>query len=120
MANFAPVNPEIIIWARNYHNLSQEALADKADVHVNQIIKWEDAQTKPTFNQAKKLASVLNLPFGYLFLSEPPTLETPLPDLRRRTTRPLTISPNFRDMLYAAFDRFDWYKEYLEANDALT
>jgi Zn-dependent peptidase ImmA (M78 family)/transcriptional regulator with XRE-family HTH domain len=119
MASLAPVNPDIIIWARKYHNLSQEGLAEKAGVHVNQIVKWEGAQTKPTFNQAKKLASVLNLPFGYLFLSDPPTLETPLPDLRRRTSKPLMISPNFRDMLYAAFDRFDWYKEYLEANDAL-
>jgi Zn-dependent peptidase ImmA (M78 family)/DNA-binding XRE family transcriptional regulator len=119
MANFVPVNPDIIAWARDYHDLTQQQLADKAGVHVNQIISWEDDKTKPTFNQAKKLANVLNLPFVYLFLSDPPDLETPLPDLRTRHGRSTKVSPNFRAILYETFDRYEWYREYLEENEAL-
>lgn len=119
MANFVPVNPDIIIWARKYHDLTQQELADKAGVHLNQIVKWEDDQNQPSFTQAKKLAKVLNLPFVYLFLSDPPDLETPLPDLRTRHGRSTTVSPNFRAILYETFDRYDWYREYLEENEAL-
>jgi len=88
-------------------------------VHVNQIIKWEDDKTQPTYNQAKKLANALHLSFGYLFLSDIPDLETPLPDLRTRRGRQPTVSPNFRAILYETFDRYDWYREYLEENEAL-
>jgi transcriptional regulator with XRE-family HTH domain len=45
MPNTVPVNPEIITRAREYHNLTQEQLADKVGVHPNQIIKWEDDKT---------------------------------------------------------------------------
>jgi Zn-dependent peptidase ImmA (M78 family)/DNA-binding XRE family transcriptional regulator len=119
MANSVPVNPEIIIWARKYHGLTQQQLADKADVHLNQLVKWEDEKTQPTLNQAQKLASVLHLPFVYLFLTDPPDLETPLPDLRTRRNRPKTVSPNFRAILYETFDRFEWYRDYLEESSAL-
>jgi len=119
MASTVPINPEIIIWARGYHDLTQEQLAEKVGVHVNQVVKWEDDKTQPTFNQAKKLANALHLPFGYLFLTDIPELETPLPDLRTRHGRQPTVSANFRAVLYETFDRYDWYREYLEENEAL-
>lgn len=119
MPSTVPVNPEIITWARNYHSLTQQQLADKVGVHLNQIVKWEDDKTQPTLNQAKQLANTLRLPFVYLFLTDPPDLETPLPDLRTRGTQPITVSPNFREMLYETFDRFEWYREYLEETGAL-
>lgn len=120
MASTVPVNPEIITWARTYHDLTQEQLAEKVGVHVNQIVKWEDDKTQPTFNQAKTLANVLHLPFGYLFLSDIPELETPLPDLRTRHGRAPSVSPNFRAILYETFDRYDWYREYLQEKEALS
>jgi Zn-dependent peptidase ImmA (M78 family)/DNA-binding XRE family transcriptional regulator len=119
MADFVPINPDILIWAREYHDLTKQELADKIKFHVNQIDNWESGKTKPTFKQAKKISSTLHIPFFYLLLSNPPVLETPLPDLRTRTDHALKVSPNFRDILYAVFDRFDWYKEYLEANDSV-
>jgi Zn-dependent peptidase ImmA (M78 family) len=65
------------------------------------------------------LANALRLPFGYLFLTDPPDLETPLPDLRTRGAQSSAVSPNFREILYETFDRFDWYREYLEESGAL-
>ena len=113
MPNIANVTPEIIKWARNLHNLTRSELAEKASVHENQIAKWETGKTKPTIIQAQNLASQLRIPFGYLFLSEPPTLEDPLPDLRTRKDRKLKgLSFEAREVLYGVLDIQDWYREY--------
>lgn len=113
MPNVAYVKPEIIKWARVLHQLTRAELADRAGVHQNQIAKWEDGKTKPTFTQATSLAKALNIPFGYLFLSEPPTLEEPLPDLRTRRNKPLKrLSVEAREVLYGVLDIQDWYREY--------
>lgn len=115
MANLANITPEIIPWARKQHNLDIEKLADLIGVHVNQIEKWEAGTAKPTFVQAQDLASHLHIPLGYLFLSAPPTLELPLPDLRtRRGTKPKALSASFLEVLYGALDRQDWYREYIQ------
>jgi Zn-dependent peptidase ImmA (M78 family)/DNA-binding XRE family transcriptional regulator len=114
MANVANITPKVLEWARKYNDLTRSDLADKIRVHENQITKWETGKTKPTFNQATELAHALHIPFGYLFLTSPPNLETPLPDLRtRRDRRLLKISPVLREVMYGAFDRYEWYREYV-------
>lgn len=119
MANFARITPKILVWARKLNNLSRSELADKIHVNEKQIIKWEGGKTKPTFKQATDLAKTLNLPFGYLFLSEPPPLEKPLPDLRTRGDLPLAhLSLGLRDVIYGVLDIQDWYREYRLEYDA--
>lgn len=47
------------------------------------VHSWLDGTKKPTFNQARKIATRLRLPFGFLVLTRPPpnTLRIPgLPD----------------------------------------
>jgi Zn-dependent peptidase ImmA (M78 family)/DNA-binding XRE family transcriptional regulator len=113
MANLADVTPSVLTWARKAQKLSAADLAAKVGVHENQITKWELSKTKPTFNQAQDLAQHLRIPFGYLFLSEPPKLEDPLPDLRtRQNRRPKRISANLREVVYGVLDIQDWYREY--------
>jgi Zn-dependent peptidase ImmA (M78 family)/transcriptional regulator with XRE-family HTH domain len=115
MANLANITPEIIPWARKQHKLDIEKLADLVGVHVNQIEKWESGAAKPTFTQAQEMASHLHIPLGYLFLSAPPNLELPLPDLRtRKGKKPKTLSASFQEVLYGALDRQDWYREYIQ------
>lgn len=113
-STIAEVTPRIIKWAREHNTLTHKELAETVGVHENQIIKWEQGTTKPTFNQAGALAKALRIPFGYLFLSEPPALEVPLPDLRTRSDRRLLkISESLREVLYGALDRQEWYREYI-------
>lgn len=115
MGNFVPVNPKIIEWARAQQgDLTQAALAQLIGVHENQIIKWESRDGQPTFAQARQLAEKLHIPFGYLFLTDPPQLEMPLPDLRTRRDKPLkNLSSPFREHLYSVLDKHDWYREYI-------
>jgi len=118
-ANPAFITPQIIVWARQQHDISHEDLALAVGVHVNQIVKWEDGKTKPTFTQAINLANALKIPFGYLFLSEPPALEEPLPDLRTlRDRKKSKLSADFYDLLYGVLNQLDWYREYREGYGA--
>jgi Zn-dependent peptidase ImmA (M78 family)/DNA-binding XRE family transcriptional regulator len=114
MANLAYVNPTIILWARELGRLTEEKLAKSVGVHENQIRSWQEGKTKPTFNQSVNLANALHIPYGYLFLSEPPKLELPLPDFRTVQTRFPELTPDFLEVVYGALDRHDWYKEYIQ------
>ncbi len=113
MATLAPIKPQILIWARELNNLTHTQLAEKINVHENVIEKWESAQTMPTYKQSEDLARALRIPHGYLFLSTPPKLEDPLPDLRTLSDKPLgAISVDLREVLYSVLDIQDWYREY--------
>src|SRR4030065_86074 len=91
------VTPHLLKWARDRWDYSIEAVAKKINVNPSQLEAWEkgDSKARPTFRQARDLAKKLNIPFGYLFLSEPPRESVPLPDLRTiKGKNPLNPSPN--------------------------
>ena len=105
----APVNPEVLRWARERAGETQENLAAK----FKRLPEWEDGQSRPTLKQAESFARALHVPVGYLFLSEPPEEAIPIPDFRtfagRAVTRP---SPNLLDTIYACQERQSWYREF--------
>ena len=109
----AKINPHIIRWARNRLNLSFEDVAQKISVKPNKVKTWEMGESLPTFGQAQKLAKALSIPLGYLFLSEPPKEEVPIPDLRTLPeSKRKEFSPNFFEVLYDALRKRDWYREF--------
>ena len=105
----APVNPEILRWARERAGVAQEELALK----FKRLPEWEDGQSRPTLKQAEAFARALHVPVGYLFLSEPPEEALPIPDFRtfagHAVMRP---SPNLLDTIYACQERQSWYREF--------
>ena len=69
----------------------------------------------PRFDKAQKIAQALSIPFGYLFLSKPPELATPLPDMRTLADQqPLSL--NFLEVVNDALVKQDWYRDYLAGN----
>ena len=115
----ALVNPEVVKWALARRNLPLVTVASKIKVDSNELEDWGKGKSRPTFDQAQDLARKLNIPFGYFFLSEPPAENLPLPDLRTITNKtPLKPSPNFLSVLYDAFRKQEWYREYLEDENA--
>ena len=113
------VTPKLIEWARRRYNLSPAAAAAKINVRsisAERISAWEAADSHPTFPQARNLAAKLHVPFGFLFLSEPPSLAIPLPDLRTVTGEPLAEpSPDFVDLTYDVLRKQGWFREYRES-----
>jgi Zn-dependent peptidase ImmA (M78 family) len=108
--NLAYINPEIISWARKLRDLSFEELATK-QLKATQIKAWEEKRGLPTHAQAASLAKKLRIPFLVLFLSEPPDMKVPLPDLRTVAGTPVQDpSPGFFEVINSAFVKQDWYR----------
>ena len=106
----APVNPELLRWARERAGVAQADLT----ANFRKLPEWEKGLTKPTLKQTEALARALHVPVGYLFLAEPPDEAIPMADFRtfagQAFRRP---SPNLLDMLYACQQRQSWYRDYL-------
>ena len=111
----AQVKPELIRWARHRARLSEALAARKIGQKPDVLVAWEQGERQPTFRQAQNLARRFHVPFGYLFLSNPPSEELPIPDLRTigRDATP-ELSPDFFDTLNDALRKQRWYREYLE------
>ena len=75
MAATAYINREVLRWA-----------IDRAAQHIDTEAeaRWLETDKYPTIRQAQAIAKRLSIPFGYLFLSESPDDELPIPDLRTR------------------------------------
>lgn len=65
----ALINPDVLAWARERAQYSQDTIADKLNVTLEKFLHWETGEKRPTFRQAQNLAQGLRIPFGYLFLS---------------------------------------------------
>jgi len=118
----ALITPKVVRWARQRARLSTAEVAKRINVsQPDRLHAWEQEGTedRPTFRQARHLADVLHVPFGYLFLSEPPTEELPLPDLRTKYgAAAMEPSPDFLEVIYDALRKQEWYHDYLLDQDA--
>lgn len=110
--NVALINPQIIQWAIERNGSKPATFSDKLD-------DWLIGSKKPTFRQAQKLANALHIPFGYLYLDEPPSEESLIPDLRTLNDSisiPHRWSMELRDIVIDAMSKQDWYRDYLIAS----
>ncbi|MDQ3203482.1 MAG: XRE family transcriptional regulator [Pseudomonadota bacterium] len=115
MSQAALVNPSLLRWSRERAGLSTEQVAKKLPVKPDRVQEWEAGETKPTFLQAQKWASLAHIPFGFLFLQQPPVEQLPLPDLRTvGGIAPQRPSLGLLDTVRDAMRKQDWYLEYLQ------
>jgi Zn-dependent peptidase ImmA (M78 family)/DNA-binding XRE family transcriptional regulator len=119
--NAAYITPQVAKWARERAQMSVEQLARDLKVDSRTLAAWETGQQLPPFRGAERLADKLRIPFGYLFLSKPPSDDFPLPDLR--TVGNVAVakpSLNFVEVVNDALLKQQWYSEYLEESGART
>jgi Zn-dependent peptidase ImmA (M78 family)/DNA-binding XRE family transcriptional regulator len=117
--NAAYITPQVAKWARERAQMSVEQLAGVLKVDSRTVAAWESGHQSPPFVRAEKLADKLRIPFGYLFLSKPPSDDFPLPDLR--TIGNVAVSKpslNFLEVVNDALLKQQWYSEYLEESGA--
>ena len=109
----APVNPELLQWARERSGVAQDVLTAK----FKKLPEWESGDTQPTIRQAEAFARAVHVPVGYLFLTEPPEETVPIPDFRtfagQEVTRP---SPNLLETIYTCQERQSWYRDYVRVS----
>lgn len=113
MVTQAKINSRIIGWARERAHLTADELAQGTGVKLDQLIAWESGAAHPTFRQAQSLASAAHIPFGFLFLPQPPEEQLPLPDLRTVGGSPLPRpSVDLMDTVRNALHKQTWFQEY--------
>lgn len=105
-----PVNPDLLRWARGRSGIAHGTLAAR----FKKLPEWEGGQTQPTLKQVEAFARAVHVPVGYLFLSEPPDEDVPIPDFRTFAAHELTRpSPNLLDTIYTCQERQNWYREFV-------
>lgn len=115
MSQAALVNPSLLTWSRERAGLSTAQVAKKLPVKPDRVQEWEAGEAKPTFLQAQKWASLAHIPFGFLFLQQPPVEQLPLPDLRTvGGIAPQRPSLELLDTVRDSIREQDWYLEYLQ------
>jgi Zn-dependent peptidase ImmA (M78 family)/DNA-binding XRE family transcriptional regulator len=68
-----PINPDILIWARESANLLKEDVASKMNKSPDTIAAWERGDSSPTYIQLETLAyTVFKRPIAIFFFPEPP------------------------------------------------
>jgi len=107
------ITPSLLKWARERSLLDFNTLARKTGVKPEVLQSWEQGETAPTYRQAEKLAHALHIPFGYLFLSQPPFAPSAVPDFRRLPESQIgRFSPELESVLNDAKRKQAWLHEW--------
>ena len=107
------LQPDVLRWARQRADLSEDELAKKMQVKPERVQEWERSG-EISLAQARKLAQRTYTPEGYLFLNQPADDSLPIADFRTVGDRPLARpSPNLLDTIYQMQRRQDWMREEL-------
>ncbi len=115
----AMIKHDLLLWAVERAQIAMDVLSKKLSIKEEKLQRWIEGEELPTFKQAQKLANALQVPFGYLFLSEPPKEQLPVPDLRTIRDDPTYhMSANFKELLYDLDRKQRWYREYILENGA--
>lgn len=107
---------EVLDWATERAGLTLQSFAES--------IASRDAERKRiaggelTSAQVAKLAKKAKVPFGYMFLPEPPELKRPsIPDLRQ-VQNAIPLSDDFYEVLEDVLTKQAWYVDYLSESGA--
>lgn len=107
------INSNIINWAitRAGNNL-EEFYADNPDV-----LDWIEGNKKPTIKQLENFTHKVHVPFGYMFMNEPPTEEIPIPFFRTGAGTRDKVSLNVYHTIQIIKDRQNWLTNYLQESE---
>lgn len=69
------VNNDILVWARQELNITQEEVADRMGRNIEDIINWEEGKDYPTYAQLEKLAyTIYKRPLAVFFFPNIPNI----------------------------------------------
>lgn len=110
-------SPPVLEWAAN--NIGQ-SWKDIAETIITATSKREQKLKEAyngtlTIKQAENVAKKTRVPYGFLFLDQPPQIKKPsIPDLRQITT-PEPLSLDFQETLEDTLAKQEWYIDYLKS-----
>ena len=105
------VNGNIIRWAREFYNMTQEEAAHAIGVDISRYVNWELGEEYPTYAKLKKISNVFRKPTAVFFLPEPPQLPQIKGDLR---TLPDEVVNTFSKNVIVQFEKAKVYQLSLQ------
>jgi len=108
------IRPELLVWAIQRAGLTVEELTRKG----SNVASWIEEKNRPTVKQLEKFSQQVYVPFGYLFLPEPPEEDwQPIPFFRTDGNNGNKINLNVYDTVLLLQQRQEWLRGYLKDND---
>ena len=107
------ISADILTWAIARAGFELHEFTKK----VPGINDWIEGKKKPTVKQLENFSKKVYLPFGYLFLPEPPKENLPIPFFRSNGNQTDKVNVNVYDTILLMQQRQDWLKDYLTDND---
>ena len=113
MTTRVKISPETLVWATERSGLNTDSLIDI----YPKALDWIKEETEPTVKQLENFAKKIHVPFGYLFLKQPPIEKIPVTFYRSDgkvvTKPPLVI----RDLVNKIKSKQEWLKDFLIENN---
>lgn len=113
MRNEVNVNTNMLTWAIARAGYDLHTFTNK----FPKVQLWLEGEKKPTVKQLEEFSKKVYLPFGYLFLTEPPRENLPIPFFRSNGNQTQKVSINVYDTIMLMQQRQDWLRNYLKDND---
>jgi len=107
------VNANMVTWAIARAGYELHEFIAK----LPKVQEWIDGTKKPTVKQLEGFSKKVHLPFGYLFLPEPPKENLPIPFFRTNNTQATQVSVNVYDTILLMQQRQDWLRDYLKESE---
>lgn len=104
------IAPERYEWALKRAGLTMDEYMNR---HPQSSVRsWMSGKKAPTFKQLEGFAKSVHVPFGYLFLDNPPKEEIPIP-MFRGSAGGGSFDLNVYDAVMLIVQRQNWLEEYL-------
>ena len=114
MTDTFPISHDVLEWIKRTITLSSLPALQQHQFH-----QWIEQKVQPTYDDLETFSKKAKIPFGYLFMSNPPIEEIPL--IQQRTNeKNKTGLPgrDFVDIYYQMKSIQDWMIDYLEFEGA--
>ena len=105
------IEPSVLSWVIERKGLDVDAYCAQNE----KFAKWISGEIEPTFHQAEEFAKSNYVPFGYLFLSEPPKETMPIPFFR--SSKKKVENLNVMDTVKMLGERQVWLSDYLKSEN---
>ncbi len=103
-----PVKKEIWFWAIRESQKDEEEIFHK----FPKMSKWINGEESPTFKQLEKVANYLKVPFGYMFLENPPRDNIMEVEFRSINNKLPEMSKDLKDTIMEMDSKRNWMSDY--------
>ena len=107
------IEPDMLTWAVARAGFDLNEFSEK----FPNLTKWINGEKNPTVKQLEAFSKKVHIPFGYLFLAEPPIENLPIPFFRTNAPESDQINLNIYDTVLLMEQRQDWLSNYLQENN---